>query len=62
LVKASQSGKVVCLVEFKWVFAQDHIFSILFSDDKGIRDKGIRNARESAMLVRSNGDTERIES
>jgi hypothetical protein len=57
LVKASQSGKVVCLVEFKWVFAQDHIFSILFSDDKGIR-----NARETAMLVRSNGDTERIES
>jgi hypothetical protein len=57
LVKASQSGKVVCLVEAKWVFAQDHIFSILFSDDKGIR-----NARESAMLVRSNGDMERIES
>src|SRR5262249_26377000 len=32
LVKASHSGKVVCPVEVKWIFVQDQILSILFSE------------------------------
>jgi len=32
LIKASHSGKVVCPVEAKWIFVQDQILSILFSE------------------------------
>jgi hypothetical protein len=39
--------QVVCLIEAKWAFAEDHCFHIL-----------LRTTREPKMLVRSNSDAE----
>jgi len=55
LVKASHSGKVVCAVEAEWIFVQDQILSILFSErglgrtaepNREAADRGVGDAAE----------------
>ena len=43
LVKASHSGKVVCAVEAEWIFVQDQILSILFSERRAASEKHMKD-------------------
>ena len=53
MIKASHSGKVVCPVEAKWVFAQDHILSIVFSERKSHREahEGLCSRSDRGPLI-----------
>ena len=43
MVKASHSGKVVCPGEAKWIFVQDQILSILFSERRAASEKHMKD-------------------